>query len=178
MCRAMGTRYEICLECCSHRQWSLFRHYDCHVRWLGICGRLWELWPLALIVRDRCLLGLPVRHDDNSTSQSMACSDGDLRNLIHCICKGTSTTSTRLQADDIWGATLVSYAAMFPRLARYMPNVRKAREGDLKDGKIDQAEYDKIESVELNHISNIYTAHSNIGYLLTLVINLSVLLTL
>lgn len=76
------------------------------------------------------------------------------------------------------GATLVFYAALFPRLARYMPDVRKAREEDLKDGKINQAEYDKIESMERNHISNISTAHSNIGYLLTLVINLSVLLPL
>jgi len=59
-----------------------------------------------------------------------------------------------------------------------MPDVRKAREEDLKDGKIDQKEYDRIESMERNHISNISTAHSNIGYLLTLVINLSVLLPL
>jgi hypothetical protein len=59
-----------------------------------------------------------------------------------------------------------------------MPDVRKAREEDLKEGKIDQAEYDRIESMERNHISNISTAHSNIGYLLTLVINLSVLLPL
>lgn len=77
-----------------------------------------------------------------------------------------------------YGATLVFFAAIFPRLARYMPNVRKAREEDLKDGKIDQKEYDRIESLEKNHISNISTAHSNIGYLMTLVLNLSVLLPL
>ncbi|KAL2222840.1 hypothetical protein M432DRAFT_23916 [Thermoascus aurantiacus ATCC 26904] len=77
-----------------------------------------------------------------------------------------------------YGATLVFYAAAFPRLARYMPHVRKAREEDLKEGKISQQEYDAIESLEKNHISNISTAHSNIGYLLTLVINLSVLLPL
>jgi hypothetical protein len=57
-----------------------------------------------------------------------------------------------------------------------MPHVRKAREDDLKDGKIIQAEYGKIESLERNHVSSISTAHSNIGYLLTLVVNLSVLL--
>ncbi|OKO98892.1 Autophagy-related protein 22-1 [Penicillium subrubescens] len=68
-----------------------------------------------------------------------------------------------------YGATLVFYAAVFPRLARYMPHVRKAREEDLREGKIDQKEYDAIESLERNHISNI-------GYLLTLVLNLSVLL--
>lgn len=77
-----------------------------------------------------------------------------------------------------YGATLVFYAAIFPRLARYMPHVRKAREEDLVEGKITQEEYDKIESLERNHISSISTAHSNIGYLLTLVINLSVLIPL
>ncbi|KGO44206.1 Major facilitator superfamily domain, general substrate transporter [Penicillium expansum] len=77
-----------------------------------------------------------------------------------------------------YGATLVFYAALFPRLARYTPHVRKAREEDLREGKINQEEYDAIESLERNHISNISTAHSNIGYLLTLVLNLSVLLPL
>ena len=77
-----------------------------------------------------------------------------------------------------YGATLVFYAALFPRLARYMPHVRKAREEELKEGKISQEEYEKVESLERNHISNISTAHSNIGYLLTLAINLSVLLPL
>lgn len=50
-----------------------------------------------------------------------------------------------------YGATLVFYAAVFPRLARYMPHVRKARE-DLREGKIDQGGYDTIESLERNHI--------------------------
>jgi MFS-type transporter involved in bile tolerance (Atg22 family) len=77
-----------------------------------------------------------------------------------------------------YGATLVFYAAVFPRLARYMPHVRKAREEDLKEAKISRQEYDEIESLERNHISNISTAHSNIGYLFTLVLNLSVLLPL
>lgn len=77
-----------------------------------------------------------------------------------------------------YGATLVFYAAVFPRLARYMPKVRKAREEDLKTGKISEEEYERIESLEKNHISSISTAHSNIGYLFTLAINLSVLLPL
>ena len=51
-----------------------------------------------------------------------------------------------------YGATLVFYAAIFPRLARYMPHVRKAREEDLKEGKINQKQYDVIESLENNHI--------------------------
>ena len=50
-----------------------------------------------------------------------------------------------------YGATLVFYAAVFPRLARYMPHVRQARE-DLKEDRIDQSEYDAIESLERNHI--------------------------
>ncbi|PLB40762.1 uncharacterized protein BDW47DRAFT_82167 [Aspergillus candidus] len=74
-----------------------------------------------------------------------------------------------------YGATLVFYAAVFPRLARQMPRVRKARD-ELRDGNISQEEYDALESMERNHISNVSTAHSNIGYLLTLVLNLSVLL--
>ncbi|KAL4785679.1 autophagy-related protein 22-like protein [Aspergillus varians] len=75
-----------------------------------------------------------------------------------------------------YGATLVFYAAVFPKLARYMPNVRKAHEEDLQEGKIDQREYDAVESLERNHISNISTAHSNIGYLAVSLLNLSVLL--
>ncbi|KAF9889024.1 hypothetical protein FE257_008001 [Aspergillus nanangensis] len=77
-----------------------------------------------------------------------------------------------------YGATLVFYAAVFPRLARYMPHVRKAREEDLREGKITQNEYDMTESLERNHISNVSTAHSNIGYLVVLVLNLSILLPL
>lgn len=50
-----------------------------------------------------------------------------------------------------YGATLVFYAAIFPRLARYMQHVRQARE-DLKEGRIEQREYDMIESLERNHI--------------------------
>ncbi|KAL4926261.1 uncharacterized protein BDV17DRAFT_269951 [Aspergillus undulatus] len=75
-----------------------------------------------------------------------------------------------------YGATLVFYAAVFPKLARFMPHVRKAREEDLGEGRIDQKEYDAVESLERNHISNISTAHSNIGYLAVLLLNLSVLL--
>ncbi|OGM41032.1 autophagy-related protein Atg22B2 [Aspergillus bombycis] len=64
-----------------------------------------------------------------------------------------------------YGATLVFYAAVFPRLARFMPHVRKAREEDLREDKITLED-------------NVSTAHSNIGYLFTLALNLSVLLPL
>ncbi|APA15368.1 hypothetical protein sscle_14g101380 [Sclerotinia sclerotiorum 1980 UF-70] len=77
-----------------------------------------------------------------------------------------------------YGTTLVFYYSLFPRLARYMPHVRKAREEDLKDNKINQDEYDKIESMERNHISNISTVHASIGYVLVLALSLSVLIPL
>lgn len=73
-------------------------------------------------------------------------------------------------------ASLVFYYALFPRLARYMPHVQKARDEDLKEQKINQDEYDKIESMERNHISNISTAHASIGYVAVLVLSLSVLI--
>ncbi len=57
-----------------------------------------------------------------------------------------------------YGATLVFYAAVFPKLARYMPHVRKAREEDLREGRMDQEEYDAVESLERNHISYVYMA--------------------
>lgn len=50
-----------------------------------------------------------------------------------------------------YGATLVFYAAVFPRLARQMPRVREARD-ELREGKISQEEYDSLESLERNHI--------------------------
>ncbi|KAL2813172.1 autophagy-related protein 22-like protein [Aspergillus granulosus] len=75
-----------------------------------------------------------------------------------------------------YGATLVFYAAVFPKLARFSEHVRKAREEDLREGRITRSEYDGVESLERNHISNISTAHSNIGYLAVLLLNLSVLL--
>lgn len=68
------------------------------------------------------------------------------------------------------------YYALFPRLARYMPRVQKARDEELKEEKISQDEYDRIESMERNHISNISTAHASIGYVLVLVLSLSVLI--
>jgi hypothetical protein len=73
---------------------------------------------------------------------------------------------------------MVFYNAAFPRLARFVPHVRRARENDLKNGRISQEDYDHIESMERNHISNVSTAHSNIGYTLALVLSLAVLLPL
>lgn len=77
-----------------------------------------------------------------------------------------------------YGGTLVFYAAVFPRLARNVLHVRRARDVDLKEERITHEEYDTIESLERNHISNISTTHSNAGYLLTLGLSMSVLLPL
>ncbi|KAF9241828.1 autophagy-related protein 22-like protein [Melanogaster broomeanus] len=68
-----------------------------------------------------------------------------------------------------YGATLVFYAAAFPRLARNTPHSRKLRD-----------RYDEWrvmeESLEKNRISNISTAHSNIGFVVTYLLNLAILI--
>lgn len=76
-----------------------------------------------------------------------------------------------------YGATLVFYAAIFPRLARNTTRARKLRD-ILENGEIDYEEYEREESLEKNRISNISTTHSNIGYIVTLCLNLSLLLPL
>ncbi|KAL6309818.1 MFS general substrate transporter [Sparassis latifolia] len=74
-----------------------------------------------------------------------------------------------------YGATLVFYAAVFPRLARNTPHSRALRER-YEAGEIPAAEYEVEESLEKNRISNISTMHSNVGYIVTLALNLSLLL--
>lgn len=76
-----------------------------------------------------------------------------------------------------YGATLVFYAALFPRLARNTSRARQLREA-LAAGDITPEEFEREESLEKNRISNISTMHSNWGYLFTSAINLSVLLPL
>ncbi|KAJ7581388.1 autophagy-related protein 22-like protein [Mycena floridula] len=76
-----------------------------------------------------------------------------------------------------YGATLVFYAAIFPRLARNTPHSRALRE-KYETGEITREEYEMEESLEKNRISNISTTHSNIGYIATLCLNLSILLPL
>jgi Vacuole effluxer Atg22 like len=106
-----------------------------------------------------------------------------------------------------YGATLVFFTALFPRLARNTPHARLLRE-QYSRGEISAEVYETEESMEKNRISNISTvrppppprptshllmhvsacfvfyfifvaqAHSNIGYVATLLINLSVLLPL
>ncbi|KAF7302468.1 Autophagy-related protein [Mycena chlorophos] len=76
-----------------------------------------------------------------------------------------------------YGATLVFYAALFPRLAR---NTARAKEIQAKyeAGEMSKEEFELEESLQKNLISNISTAHSNIGYVVTLCLNLSILLPL
>ncbi|THH11038.1 hypothetical protein EW146_g8182 [Bondarzewia mesenterica] len=76
-----------------------------------------------------------------------------------------------------YGATLVFYAAIFPRLARNTPHARALKD-KLDSGEIPAEVYEQEESLEKNKISNISTAHSNIGYIFTLAFNLSLLLPL
>ena len=59
-----------------------------------------------------------------------------------------------------YGVTLVFYASVFPRLARNTPRTKAARER-LDQGTIDTEEYEKVEMLERNRLSNISTAHSN-----------------
>ena len=54
------------------------------------------------------------------------------------------------------GATLVFYAALFPRLARNTVRSRELRR-KLEDGEVTPEEYAKEESLEKNRISNIST---------------------
>lgn len=55
-----------------------------------------------------------------------------------------------------YGATLVFYAALFPRLARNTPHARALRE-KYENGEISAEVYEKEESLEKNRISNIST---------------------
>ncbi|KAJ7053985.1 vacuole effluxer Atg22 like-domain-containing protein [Mycena amicta] len=76
-----------------------------------------------------------------------------------------------------YGATLVFFAALFPRLAR---NTARSKEvqAQYEAGQITKEEYEREESLQKNLVSNISTAHSNIGYIATLCLNLSILLPL
>ena len=55
-----------------------------------------------------------------------------------------------------YGATLVFYAALFPRLARNTPHARQLRE-KFENGEIEPEIYEIEESLEKNRISNIST---------------------
>ena len=59
-----------------------------------------------------------------------------------------------------YGATLVFYAAIFPRLARNTSHTRKLHDR-YEAGEIERGQYELEESMEKNRISNISTASNN-----------------
>jgi hypothetical protein len=63
-----------------------------------------------------------------------------------------------------YGATLVFYAAIFPRLARNTPHARELQE-KYEAGEITKEEYELEESMEKNRISNISTVCSILCFL-------------
>ncbi|KAH8834396.1 MFS general substrate transporter [Flagelloscypha sp. PMI_526] len=111
--------------------------------------------------------------------------------VLTLICWGAQYASMSLTEPSRWGvamalymvgfisygATLVFYAAIFPRLARNTPHARDLKE-KYEAGETSLEEYEREESLEKNRISNISTTHSNIGYIFTLCLNLSLLLPL
>lgn len=58
-----------------------------------------------------------------------------------------------------YGATLVFYAALFPRLARNTPHARALRV-EYEHGRISMEELEKEEALERSRISNISTVSS------------------
>ncbi|KAH7098287.1 autophagy-related protein 22-like protein [Auriculariales sp. MPI-PUGE-AT-0066] len=111
--------------------------------------------------------------------------------VVTIVCWASQFASVSLTSPSMWpsamalfmlsfttyGATLVFYAALFPRLARNTPRSRELRR-KLEDGEISAENFEKEESLEKNRISNISTMHSNIGYLFVLLLDLSILLPL
>jgi hypothetical protein len=92
-----------------------------------------------------------------------------------------------------YGATLVFYAAAFPRLARNTasvfpssphpltltdaaPSHSRALRERYEAGEMPFEAYERAESLEKNRVSNISTVHSNVGYIATLGLSLALLL--
>lgn len=61
-----------------------------------------------------------------------------------------------------YGATLVFYAALFPRLARNTAHARQLRD-QYERGEISVEEYEREESLEKNRISNVSTVGTAVG---------------
>ncbi|KAF9234356.1 MFS general substrate transporter [Melanogaster broomeanus] len=74
-----------------------------------------------------------------------------------------------------YGATLVFYGAAFPRLARNTPHSRQLHD-KYEKGEMSAEEYEMEESLEKNRICNIFTVHSNIGFVATYALNLALLI--
>ncbi|KAG1892074.1 autophagy-related protein 22-like protein [Suillus subluteus] len=74
-----------------------------------------------------------------------------------------------------YSVTLVFYAALFPRLARNTPRARQFRE-KYENGEVPPEVYEQEESLEKNRITDVFTVHSNVGFVTTLLLNLALLL--
>lgn len=72
----------------------------------------------------------------------------------------------------MYGLTLVFYASVFPRLARNTQKTKDAR-AKLDSHEIEPHDYEMVEMLERNRLSNISTAHSNWGFLFTTLLALS-----
>ncbi|KAG7097537.1 hypothetical protein E1B28_004876 [Marasmius oreades] len=111
--------------------------------------------------------------------------------VVTCICWASQFASMSLTEPSRWliamalfmigfityGATLVFYAAVFPRLARNTARTRTMRK-EYEAGRIDREAYEREEGLERSRISNLSTMHSNIGYIVVSCLNLSLLLPL
>ncbi len=71
-----------------------------------------------------------------------------------------------------YGATLVFYAAIFPRLARNTPHARQLRE-KYENKEIPAEEYEVEESLEKNRISNISTVSTSATFCKKEMLNLA-----
>ncbi|KAI0774741.1 vacuole effluxer Atg22 like-domain-containing protein [Trametes elegans] len=74
-----------------------------------------------------------------------------------------------------YGAVYVFYVSVFPRLARHTPRARQLKTR-YERGDILLEEYEREESMEVNRISYISTAYSEMGFVVVLALNLAVLL--
>ncbi|KAJ7872080.1 autophagy-related protein 22-like protein [Mycena leptocephala] len=93
--------------------------------------------------------------------------------IITVICWGAQFASMALTEPSRWGAamalymigfisygaTLVFYAALFPRLARNTPHAKEIRE-KYEAGETSKEDYEREESLEKNRISNISTVNN------------------
>ncbi|EKM59858.1 uncharacterized protein PHACADRAFT_206077 [Phanerochaete carnosa HHB-10118-sp] len=111
--------------------------------------------------------------------------------VVTVICWASQFASMSLTSPDKWGAamalymvgfisygaTLVFYAAAFPRLARNTSHSRDLKR-KYEAREISREVYEVEESMEKNRISNISSMHSAVGYIATLCLNLTLLLPL
>lgn len=113
---------------------------------------------MAASRRDRRLLGGAVRLYGTPNDMYASVGRADFEVSRECIAPSRWKLSMILYIISFvsYGATLVFYAAAFPRLARNTPYCRKLRDS-YKNGEISAEEYEREESLEKNRISNVST---------------------